>query len=102
MPKIGEELTERLLTVEAYREAAFANVSKAHRRVRILQRDWGLQACRVHPGRLRLNKVGTYGVASIAYWLARLVAAMGGGVLYMMMRLLVGSPGRCHGPERLL
>ena len=25
MPKIGEELTERLLTVEAYREAAFAN-----------------------------------------------------------------------------
>ena len=25
MPKIGEELTEPLLTVEAYREAAFAN-----------------------------------------------------------------------------
>jgi len=25
MPKIGEDLTERLLTVEAYREAAFAN-----------------------------------------------------------------------------
>ena len=25
MPKIGEELTEQLLTVEAYREAAFAN-----------------------------------------------------------------------------
>ena len=73
-------------------EAAFAlagDVSKAHRRVLVLKSDWGLQACCLHPGRVWLNKVGTYGIASISYWWTRLVAAIGRGVLYVLMRALL-------------
>ena len=38
--------------------------------------DWGFQACRLEPGRVWLNKVGTYGMASAAYFWARAAAAI--------------------------
>ena len=64
----------------------FGDFCKAHRRVLIQQSDWGLQACCVRPGHVWINKVGTYGIASISYWWTRLVAAIGRGVLYVMMK----------------
>ena len=55
------------------------DISKAHRRVMIDEEDWGLQACSVEsdpPSRpedeIYLNTVGTYGIASAAYWWSRL------------------------------
>ena len=54
--------------------SVLGDVSKAHRRVKILPRDWGLQACQVEKDKLWINKVGTYGIASAAYWWARLAS----------------------------
>jgi hypothetical protein len=51
------------------------DVSKAHRRVKIRDQDWGYQACQLEPGRIWINKVGTYGVTSASYWWARFAAA---------------------------
>ena len=44
------------------------DVSKAHRRVKVRKQDWGFQACRLRPGKVWLNCVGTYGIASAGYW----------------------------------
>ena len=41
--------------------------SKAHRRVPIARKDWGYQGCRLRPGSVWLNCVGTYGMAPAAY-----------------------------------
>jgi len=42
------------------------DVSKAHRRVAILEEDWGMQACRLDEHRVWLNTVGTFGIGSAA------------------------------------
>ena len=52
-----------------------ADASKAHRRVKVRPQDWGFQACRLRPGKVWINKVGTYGVGSAGYWWTRLAAA---------------------------
>ncbi len=45
--------------------------------------DWPLQACQVvSGGEVYLNKRGTYGIASAAYWRGRLGAALHGGLVY--------------------
>ena len=41
-----------------------ADVSKAHRRCKTKKQDWGKQACRLRPGKVWLNKVGTFGIGS--------------------------------------
>jgi len=53
-----------------------ADVAKAHRRVKVREEDWGLQACKLEgdPDTVYVNKVGTFGVSSAAYWWARLLA----------------------------
>ena len=38
------------------------DVSKAHRRVKVREQDWGCQACRLHPGKVWVSCVGTYGI----------------------------------------
>ena len=40
------------------------------------KKDWGFQACRLEPGKLWLNCVGTYGLASAGYWWSRMAAAV--------------------------
>jgi hypothetical protein len=55
--------------------AIMGDVSKAHRRVKIQEQDWGYQACQLEPGKIWINKVGTYGVTSASYWWARFAAA---------------------------
>ena len=52
------------------------DVSKAHRRVKVRRQDWGWQACRLEEGRVWVNCVGTYGIASAGYWWARLSSAV--------------------------
>ena len=52
------------------------DVSKAHRRVKVREADWGYQACSLAPGRIWVNKVNTYGIGCAAYWWGRVGAAI--------------------------
>jgi hypothetical protein len=61
-----------------------ADVSKAHRRVLIRPEDWSLQCCRLRSGKLWVNRVGTFGLGSAAYWWGRLAAGIGRLVLYVL------------------
>ena len=56
-----------------------ADIAKAHRRVLVRKEDWGVQACRTSSTSsvIWLNKVGTFGVASAAFWWSRLMALIG-------------------------
>ena len=56
--------------------ALCGDVPSAHRRVRVVEEDWGLMACRLDDEAdvLWLNCVGTYGVGSAGYWWARLAS----------------------------
>ena len=56
-----------------------ADIVKAHRRVLVREEDWGVQACRTSSTSsvIWLNKVGTFGVASAAFWWSRLMALIG-------------------------
>ncbi|CAE8640253.1 unnamed protein product [Polarella glacialis] len=55
--------------------AIAADVSKAHRRFKHAVRDWGLLTCRDNGAAtgdmVWINRVGTFGVASAAYWWGR-------------------------------
>ena len=46
------------------------DISKAHRRLSVLRKDWGLQACKPDAllDMIWLNTVGTFGIGSISYW----------------------------------
>ena len=68
-PGIGK-LRAILRSKAAFRKKLFVvavGVSKARRRIKIQQKDWGYQACRARPGKVWLNCVGIHGVASGAY-----------------------------------
>ena len=53
------------------------DVSKAHRRVRVCRRDWGLQACRLlDDDTVWLNTVGTFGIGSAGYYWSRALAVI--------------------------
>ena len=75
--------------------ALLGDVSQAHRQIKVVERDWGLQACRLQQGRLWINTVGTYGVGSAGYWWGRLAAAV-------LVRLLYYLIGTRWSPEFLL
>ena len=70
------------------------DASKAHRRIKVQEKDWGMQACRLQEGRLWVNRVGTYGVSSAGYWWSRLAA--------VLLRLFYYLIGRRWDPEALL
>ena len=69
------------------------DISKAHRRVPVDPRDWGLQACSLVPpqqapsdgDRVYLNTVGTYGFGSASYHWNRL------GALILRVLLYIGD-----------
>ena len=65
------------------------DVSKAHRRIKVRRKDWGFQACRLEPGKVWLNCVGTYGMTPAGYYWAR--AAAGGMV--RLAHYLLGPMG---------
>ena len=68
------------------------DVSKAHRRVPVIEEEWGLLACRAtaevpkEDDTIYVNKVGTFGVSSAGYWWSRLFA--------LIVRLLFWVTGR--------
>ena len=50
--------------------------SKAHRRIKIVEREWGMLACQLEPSRVWVNCCGTFGISSAAYWWARASGAI--------------------------
>ena len=62
------------------------DISKAHRRVLVREEDWGLQACQLIPTTIWLNRVGTFGIGSAAYWWSRLVGGTGRLTMYLMLQ----------------
>lgn len=59
-----------------------ADIKKAHRRIVHAKRDWGLLACRSSNAESQrdtiwINRVGTFGLGSIAYWWSRLAGLCG-------------------------
>ena len=71
-PGAGElrTLIQERMAVGAKSFAIFGDVSKAHRRIKVRESDWGFQACQLDPGLVWLNTVGTYGMSPAAYWWA--------------------------------
>ena len=61
-----------------------ADFSNAHRSIKIKRAEWGMMACMIRKGKPWINKVGTFGIASAAYWWSRLA----GGLLRMVHGVL--------------
>ena len=75
VPGVGEEKVV-MQHLSARGVSAFglvADVAKAHRRFRVLERDWGMVACRLRSDTVWLNEVGTFGIGSSNYWFSRLI-----------------------------
>ena len=67
--------------------AILADASKAHRRVVIQPKERGFLGCRVRPGRVWFNCVGTFGLSSASYWWSR----VSGGIFRLIFALLGGE-----------
>ena len=75
--------------VHSLKEAVFtvsADISAAHRRVKIRRQDWRLLACRSDSSSkvIWVNKVGTFGISSAPIWWSRLFSLVG----RLVMRVL--------------
>ena len=75
--------------VRESRESLFilsADISAAHRRVKIRREDWRLLACRSESGSkvIWVNKVGTFGISSAPIWWSRLFSLVGRLVMRVM------------------
>jgi len=86
MPGPAEAAAAMEISREDYPGVHFslaADISKAHRRVKHRSEDWGLLACRSKMPKegegdvIWINRVGTFGIGSIAYFWSRLAAALG-------------------------
>ena len=83
---------EKFYLLDKYRQSGevpfsiIADVSKAHRRVRHKSEEHGLLACKISEGDefAYVNKVGTFGVSSAAYWWTRLFATCLRAAHYLM------------------
>ena len=56
--------------------AILGDSSKAHRRILINPEEHGLLGCRIRPGEVWINKVGTFGLSSASYWWSRVAGAV--------------------------
>ena len=87
-------LREKRTLLDEYRDdraiafSILADASKAHRRIKISESEWGYQACRISGDEVWYNKVGTFGMASASYWWGRAA----GGIIRCAYLL--------NGPER--
>eukprot|EP00969_Alexandrium_andersonii_P124005 5480118-Alexandrium_andersonii.AAC.1 len=66
--------------------ALMGDVSKAHRRVKVRRADHCHMVCSLRPGFLWVNQVGSFGLASAAYWWGRIAAAISRSALYLQGR----------------
>ena len=79
----GTDLTCALAMLPAFFSMS-GDIARAHRLIRVRSSNWGFQACRARdPSRVFLNCVGTFGMASAAYWWHRLMAMIGRLVYFM-------------------
>ena len=73
------EIEEEVARSKAARFALLYDISRAHKLIPVLERDWGLQAFRL-PGaadeQVYVHTRGTFGVASAAYYWQRVAACM--------------------------
>lgn len=78
--RVSSEAQERVIF------AINADITKAHRRVKVRSSDWGAQACKTATGSkvVWLNLTGTFGVASAAYWWSRLMGLLGRHAVNLM------------------
>ena len=87
------ELSTIMKTSEAAQErvvfAINADRAKVHRRVKIRESDWGAQACKTatKSKTIWLNRTGTFGVSSAAYWWSRLMGLLGRHAMNLMGNL---------------
>ena len=69
---VAVDIKRALREQAAYSAANFgltANVKEAHRLIAVNEQDWKFLGCRaVMGGDVFINKVGTFGIASAAYW----------------------------------
>ena len=72
-------------------EAAFAlsaDISSAHRLVKIRRHDWPLLGCKARSDdkTIWINCVGTFGISSASYWWSRLFSGIGRLAAYVMQQ----------------
>ena len=72
-PTLADLMTSLGLTRRVKRRLLKLDASKAHRRIKILRKDWRYMTARTSSG-IWINKVGTYGVASAQYHWGRMAA----------------------------
>ena len=72
-PTLADLMTSLGLTRRVKRRLIKLDASKAHRRIKILRKDWRYMTARTSSG-VWINKVGTYGVASAQYHWGRMAA----------------------------
>ena len=77
MPLPGHTIEKSILKLD---------ISKAHRRIKILRKDWKYIAAEVD-GEIYLNLVGTFGVASAQWYWGRM-AALILRILYNFLSML--------------
>ena len=83
-PDITRVMAELARDGQGKHFALAVDVAKAHRRIPIVEEEWGLLACRAvgasgppkATDTLYVNTVGTFGVASAGYWWGRLAALL--------------------------
>ena len=73
--------------LDAWEIAIVGDAHKAHRRIKVREEDWGFMGCRLVPGKVWINKVGTYGFSSAGYFWSRFGAA----VLVRMIHYFIGA-----------
>ena len=61
------------------------DVSKAHRLIKMVESEWGYLACQIEPDKVWVNKVGTFGISSAAFWWSRLSS-----LILRLVHFLVG------------
>ena len=68
-----------------------ADISAAHRLVKIREADWHLLGCKSDSDAqtIWINKVGTFGVSSAAYWWTRLFGCVGRFVSRLLLQMAV-------------
>ena len=68
-----------------------ADISAAHRLVKIRESDWHLLGCKSDSDAqtIWINKVGTFGVSSAAYWWTRLFGCVGRFVSRLLLQMAV-------------
>ena len=86
-----EDAAHLVRHIQEEQEAAFAlsaDISSAHRLVKIRRRDWPLLGCKARSDdkTIWINCVGTFGISSASYWWSRLFSGIGRLAAYIMQQ----------------